>query len=155
MSNISTKSFQENSNVLEINVQKVYSPTQIAVAAFIGGFVSVIYFLYANFVTLDNEDGKNKTLLYGAIFTVALIAILPFLPDNTPSMPFVIAYVVAGRTLSEKYQMTKKDIIESNEFDFHSNWRVFGISLLCMVVSVVIVVVPLVVLSMTGVIHFK
>lgn len=153
MSDTANEPFQPTSNIIGAKVQKVYSPTQIAVAAFIGGFVSVIYFLYANFVALDNEDGKSKTLLYGTMFTVALIAILPFLPDNTPSMPFIIAYVVAGRTLSEKYQMTKKDIIESNEFDFHSNWRVFGISLLCMVASVVIVVVPIMLLMMTGIIH--
>jgi hypothetical protein len=128
----------------------MYSPTQVACGT-IGGPVGLIYFLMSNFSALGQEDRKRKTLLLGISLIVALIAILPFLPESVPSTPFTIAYIIIARQVAEKYQMKKQAIIDSDIYDFHSNWRVLGIGLLCLVGSAIVIVGPLMLLILTGV----
>jgi len=132
-------------------VRKVYSPTQI-VCSTLGGPIGLIYFLASNFSTLNNEELKNKTIKYGIALILALIIILPLLPDDVSSLPFTIFYIVVGRYVSEKYQMKKVDIESAEGFDFHSNWRVLGLSLLCLIGSVVVLLGPIFILIALGII---
>lgn len=128
----------------------LYSPTQVACGT-IGGPVGLIYFLMSNFGALGKEDKKKRTLVVGIASIVALIVILPFLPDSVPNTPFTIAYIIIGRLVAEKYQMTKAKIIESDLHDFHSNWRVLGFSLLCLIGSAIVIMGPLMLLILVGV----
>jgi hypothetical protein len=129
---------------------KMYSPTQVACGT-IGGPVGLIYFLRSNFSALNKEEEKKKTLIFGAIFMVLLIALLPLLPEGFSGMPFTIAYIIVARQIADKYQMTKVAISESNQHEFHSSWRVLGMGLLCLAGSFVIIAGPLIVLAITGV----
>lgn len=130
---------------------KIYSPTQVACGT-IGGPVGLVYFLSTNFSALENEYMKQKTLILGGIFILALIAILPFLPEEIPSTPFTILYIVIARVVSDRFQMSKIQIVESNQFEFQSNWRVLFIGLLCFVISLIVVLVPLILLDLYGII---
>lgn len=132
------------------NKTKIYSPAQVACGT-IGGPVGLIYFLHSNFSTLGNDRHKKNTLIYGGLFLLVLIIALPFLPDEIPSTPFTILYIVTAKLIAEKYQMTKLAIIDSDDFEFHSNWRVFLFGLFCLIASVLVVVGPLLILSMLGV----
>jgi len=129
----------------------LYSPAQAACGALLGGPVGLIYFLRANFKALGNERLEKNTLIYGCILVVALVVALPLLPDKFPSAPFTVGYVVAARQIAEKFQMTKQAILNSSQYGFHSNWRVFGIGLLTLVGSAVVVAGPLLILHFMGV----
>jgi hypothetical protein len=129
---------------------RIYSPTQVACGT-IGGPVGLVYFLMANFEALGQQNRKKRTLIFGIIFIIALIVILPFLPDSVPSAPFTIAYIIIAKQVAEKYQMKKQDIINSDVYEFHSNWRVLGLGLLCLVGSLIAVVGPLIILMVAGI----
>lgn len=131
---------------------RLYSPTQVACGT-IGGPVGLIYFLKANFSALGNDRLARNTVLYGVLLMLALLATLPFLPDKFPNSPFTIAYILTARYVATKYQMTKQAIAESPDHDFHSNWRVLGIGLLCLVASVIVIVGPYVLLEFFGVLN--
>ncbi|PCJ31383.1 MAG: hypothetical protein COA90_06250 [Gammaproteobacteria bacterium] len=133
-------------------VTKIYSPIQVACGAFVGGPAGVMYFLQANFNILEQYGMKQKTIVWGLLYLVLLTVSTPFLPENIPNLPFTIAYVITARLVAEKYQMKKVDIIESDHYEFYSNWRVFGLGLLCLLVSFVAILVPLLVLDATGIV---
>jgi hypothetical protein len=128
---------------------KVYSPTQVACGT-IGGPVGLIYFLWRNFIALGNEAAARKTLWYGVIGIVVLLALLFALPAKFPSSPFTIAYILIARGVANKYQLTKDAIAASPNYEFHSNWRVFGLGLLCLLGSVIVLIGPVMVLSAMG-----
>ena len=129
---------------------RLYSPTQVACGT-IGGPVGLIYFLKANFAALGNDRLESKTLLYGGLLILALLVILPFLPEKVPSSPFTIAYILTARHVASKYQMTKQAIAESPVYDFHSNWRVLGLGLLCLIASAIVIMGPLMLLAYLGI----
>ena len=131
----SESSLEKNSE--GINKTKMYSPTQAALGT-IGGPVGVVYFIMANYEALGQVDKKQKTLFWGVVFIVALAIVLPFLPEDIPSGPFTLFYILIAYNVANNYQMSKAAIIESNAHDFHSNWRVLGMGLLCLVASLVI-----------------
>jgi len=143
------KSDIENTSINLTDV-KVYSPTQIACGALVGGPIGLIYFLMTNFSLLNDDVGKRNVLYAGIAFIIALLFILPMLPDDFPNSPFTVAYVVVARLVAEKYQMTKKAIIESEQHQFQSSWKAFGISLICLLGSALVVLVPLLILDTLG-----
>ncbi len=143
------KSDIENTSINLTDV-KVYSPTQIACGALVGGPIGLIYFLMTNFSLLNDDVGKRNVLYAGIAFIIALLFILPMLPDDFPNSPFTVAYVVVARLVAEKYQMTKKAIIESEQHQFQSSWKAFGISLICLLGSALVVLVPLLILDTFG-----
>ena len=143
------KSDIENTSINLTDV-KVYSPTQIACGALVGGPIGLIYFLMTNFSLLNDDVGKRNVLYTGIAFIIALLFILPMLPDDFPNSPFTVAYVVVARLVADKYQMTKKAIIESERHQFQSSWKAFGISLICLLGSALVVLVPLLILDTLG-----
>jgi hypothetical protein len=74
------------------------------------------------------------------------------LPEKFPSAPFTITYVIAAHHIAKQYQVTKQGIIDSPQYDFHSNWRVFGIGVLCLVGSALLIGGPIVILAVLGII---
>lgn len=131
---------------------KIYSPTQVACGALLGGPAGLIYFLLTNFTTLGNHSARKNTIYAGITLIIALLVILPMLPDNFPDIPFTIAYIVTGRIVAEKYQITKSAIEQSEQYQFESSWKVFGLGLLCLVASAIVIMGPLFILDLLGVI---
>lgn len=121
----------------------IYSPNQVAAGAFVGGPVGLIYFLRENFLTLGNVRQARQSLLWGVVLIVALLVILPWLPDRFPSFPITIGYMIIGQQVANKYQLTRSAIAESPRYIFDSNWRVFGCSLLCLIGSVIVIFAPM------------
>jgi hypothetical protein len=111
------------------NKIQIYSPTQVATASFLGGPFATIFVLKKNFDAFGDRAHSKQTLLWGALFIVLLLVVLPILPDKFPNMVIPIAYTVTARELAKKYQMTKQAISESEQFGFRSNWNVLGISI--------------------------
>ena len=130
---------------------KVYSPTQASLGAFLGGPIASAYFIRQNFLALNDEEAVKNTNKYGSFIIASLFVILAFLPENLPNMVIPIMTIVSTRILVEKYQFKKEDILKSTELDFHSNWRVFFVSLISLIVFIVIGVTLLVVFDLVGI----
>ena len=122
----------ENSATYDGYVTKLYSPEQVACGVFLGGPVGLIYFLRANFLALGNNAAATKTVIYGLLSLLGCLALGLMLQEDVPGIIFAVIYIVAARMVVERHQKTKKDIANSLEYGFHSNWKVFGLGLLCL-----------------------
>ena len=127
----------------------IYSPTQAALGAFLGGPVGLIYFVRSNFLVLGNASAARKTLLFGIILILILVAVASALP-NFPSMLANLSYIVLARWIVEKHQLSKQEITDSAQYVFHSNWRVLGFGLLCLLGSVAAITIPIIMLLNLG-----
>lgn len=110
-------------------MRNVYSPGQIIAATFIGGPLAAAYFLKKSFESINKNDLAKK-LFYGyLILSAIIIVVAPFLPDETPDMLILIAYLTPMIVILKEHYLTKTQISDSEEYAFESNWKVFGISL--------------------------
>ncbi len=129
---------------------RIYSPTQVAVGSFGGGPIATVYALWTNFRSLDNRSGAKQTIVWGSVFVVGLFLILPFLPDKFPNYAIPVAYSMTARLIAEKFQMTKTAILQSERYEFQSNWNVLGISIGFLIAFLIIAVAWLFALSSLG-----
>lgn len=130
----------------------LYSPTQAAVGAFLGGPIGLIYFVRANFVALEKLALAKKTTIFGVVLILVLLALLPVLPENFPSIVITIGYVLIARHVVEGYQLKKENIENSERYDFQSNWKVFGLGIVCLILSTVVIMVPLLLMAHFGIV---
>jgi len=119
---------------------KLYSPNQVAVAAFVGGPLAATFVLWSNFRALGNDLGARHTLIWGVLFVLLLLIVLSFLPDRFLGQAGILAaYTVMARHFAEKYHLSKSAIQESEQYAFQSNWNVFGMSVAILVGSFIVV----------------
>jgi hypothetical protein len=134
-----------------MNGKKVFSPTQAAAGAFLGGPMAAVYFIKQNFGALENTDLVKKTYILGTVIVALLVLVLPFLPESFPNMAIPIATIISTRLLVENLQFKKEDISNNENLDFHSNWRVFFIGLISLVIFMVIAISFMMILEVLGV----
>ena len=91
-------------------MSKMYSPTQIAVGTYLGGPLAAIYYLKINFDTLGKEKLSQQTTVMGALITILLIAVMPFIPASTPNSLIPILYLIPVMMLVKDHQLTKEEI---------------------------------------------
>lgn len=115
--------------------RQMYSPTQVAAGAFLGGPLAATHFLWANFHALGNRSAARATPWLGALATIVLIALGYAMPEHSSNSILVIPQIVLARMVAERMQMTKAAIEASTEFAFQSGWKVFGLSLLWLAVT--------------------
>jgi hypothetical protein len=106
---------------------KLYSPTQVLIAAFIGGPFATVYVIWKNFRSLGNQKAAQEALIWGIVFVAAILISLPILPDKFPNYAIPIAYSVGARFFAEKYQMSREAIAASDLYGIQSGWNVAGI----------------------------
>ena len=111
-----------------MNRTPIYTPKQVCAGSFLGGPVALVYFLRNNFKKLGNNAAAAQTLLWGFLFNIAILASIPFLPKNFPHYVIPLAYSLAAQGIANAKQMKKESIETSLQFCFHSDWRVFGLS---------------------------
>lgn len=116
-------------NDIVIKQPRIYSPLQIGMGAFFGGPVAMVYFLWQNFKTLDNQNGAQYTLAGGILFNVALLIVLPLLPEDFPSLVIPFLYALTALSIAATWQLRKDAIQHSVQYQFQSNWRVFFLSI--------------------------
>ncbi|MBH0077039.1 hypothetical protein I6F48_16050 [Pseudoalteromonas sp. SWYJ118] len=114
-------------------MSSIYSPGQIIAATFIGGPLAAAYFLKKSFESINKNDLAKKTFYGYLILSAIIIVISPFLPDETPNMLIPIAYLIPVVMILKEHYLTKTQISDSEEYEFESNWKVFGISLAAIV----------------------
>ncbi len=113
----------------------LYTPTQIAIGTFFGGVVGFIYFLRANFIALGNAEAARNTVLGGAALFVVVLGLGFALPRGGGSVGIAICLMALARWIAERHQMSKDAIAASTDHVFHSGWRVFGATLVCLAVT--------------------
>jgi hypothetical protein len=119
---------------------KLYSPMQVMVGSFVGGPFAAVYMLWMNFRALGEEAQANWMLIWGAVFVVAVFAILPMLPENFPNYVLPVIYSLGARLVAERFHLTKQAIRESDRYAQQSNWNVLGISIAFLLAFIVLAV---------------
>lgn len=132
--------------------RKVYSPLQAAMGTFLGGPLASVYFIKKNFTATSNYEGSSKTLTYGGALLVALLCILPFIPEDFPTLPIPLLFVFLTKVLIEKFQFDKDTIEKDHTLTFHSNWRVFFIGLASLIVFSVLIFIQVLIMDSLGII---
>ena len=133
-----------------MDVKTVLSPTQIAVGSFWGGPIATVYYLRKNYLAIGNEELAQKTLLFGVVFLIFLLGLLPFLPEKFPNMIIPFAYCLAARKIAEATQLKKEQIENSEEYIFESNWKIFGVGVLTLLLFSVVALVVMFALEAVG-----
>ncbi|MDP1521165.1 hypothetical protein Q8A57_09315 [Porticoccus litoralis] len=121
-------------NDIVIKQPRLYTPLQVGFGSFFGGPVAMIYFLWQNFKTLDNQSGMQYSLAGGILFNVGLLLFMPMLPDYFPGVVIPFVYSLVALSIAATWQMRKDAIEHSVHYLFQSNWRVFFISIALLVV---------------------
>lgn len=117
---------------------KLYSPNQVGIGSFLGGPFAAIYFVWSNFRAMGSTAEARTTMILGVIVCVALLFILPVLPESFPNLAIPIVYTVVARLVAEKMQMSKADIERSETYGFQSVGNVAGFAVALLVAFVVV-----------------
>ena len=108
---------------------RLYSPQQVAGAAFLGTPIAAAWLFARNFSALGDERASRRALVWGVVGTVAIVVLGSILPARFPAPVLPIAYTMALRELAK--------LVHGAAFAAHvaaggqrqSNWRVLGIGL--------------------------
>ncbi|MCH1918543.1 hypothetical protein L9G15_03740 [Shewanella sp. A3A] len=122
-----------------MDVHKLFSPTQIAVATFIGGPLAAVYTIKENYRAMNLPELHKASMIYGLLLTVLIFTIIWFLPENFPTIALNLLYIVAVRYWVEKKQISREQIEQAEQFDFQSNGQVFGISIVAMFATLAVI----------------
>jgi hypothetical protein len=135
-----------------VSKTKLFSPNQVAVAAFFGGPAAAVYVLWKNFAAVGKDQAAKLTIWFGSGLTVLILAIVPFLPDSFPNSALPAAYTVTAWQVARTYQVSKQQISVSEQYEFQSNWTVAGIAVAFLIALVLVIVAELLLLDQLGVV---
>lgn len=133
-----------------MEAKKLLSPTQIAGGSFWGGPIATVYYLRRNYLLLGNEDYAQKTLVYGILFVVFLLCSIPFIPEEFPNMVLPLIYCLSAKQIATSTQLEKEQIENNEEYDFESNWKIFSVGFLTLVLFLVVAVAVMFGLEASG-----
>lgn len=114
-----------------VKATAVYSPMQLSAGSILGGPLAGIYFLRANYLSLDNQEMARKVVRWGVSIYIALLIAVFFIPSDlfpdymVTVMTSIIVYQIAVNTMP-----VKSTIKDDDSLKFQSKWRVFLIGLL-------------------------
>jgi len=128
----------------------VYSPYQVFAGAFFGGPIAAVYLVWENFKALGKEALARQTILWGSVLVLAIVAILPFLPEKLPSYVLPAIFGGVAMFIASQFQLKKQAIRESNDYGFASFWRVAAIVVLSLIAMFVLIIAFLVILWALG-----
>lgn len=116
----------------------VYTSNQITAGAFFGGPLASSLMMRRNFLAFGDTSKASRTLVYGILSAIAILALVFVIPKQVPNTALSVAYTIAFRNIAKRFQMDK-GALRLRGFLIHSNWRVAGISLLWFVLSALII----------------
>lgn len=118
----------------------LYSPNQVTVGVLIGGLLGFVYFLHSNFRHLAMRREANLTLLAGFLMLVACWVLVYLKVSQFVIYALLIVLIMIGRFIAQRHCGTA--------FASQSPWKVFGMSLLCSIVFMVVLMLPFVIMNM-------
>ena len=131
--------------------ERIYTPSQVAMGALLGGPMAAIYFLWANFQALGRARAAGRTLGWGVFAFAAMVLLMMLAPRGLPNLLLTLATIVLAGQIATHWQMNRHDIARSHRFARASSWRVVGIGLACSLLSMTLAVLFALVFRMLGV----
>ena len=129
----------------------MYSPAQVRAATFLGGPLAGSHLLWSNFITLDDLKSARVTAIIGTVLLGILFAIgFAESPFRRPSLLIPLLVCLAYDGATGIYQLKKEAIAASTEYRFQSNWKVAGIGLTWLVVTIALWIVIALILATFG-----
>jgi hypothetical protein len=114
----------------------VFSPRQIALAAFIGTPLAACLFFRRNYLALGDELRAARALWVGLAATVVVFAIASVLPEGFPNALLPILYTAAADLYASAQFRTRYDKYLADGGRKGSWWIVVGVSLLALLVII-------------------
>lgn len=141
---------QENKVASNEKGRKLFSPTQGAMGAFLLGPITGVYIIQANFAAMGESARRGHAIVYGSLLILAVALLSPFVPEKVPAVAFGLLYMIPTRWVMDKFQMSKQQIIDSPDYGFSSNWLVFGIGMIGILVYMLVIIAIYLVYSALG-----
>ena len=117
------------------NKTQLYSAAQIGAGTFLGGPLAGTFLFKKNFDAMGDTEHSEKCVKYGALILAVEFLVLPFMPTNAGG-PIGIALAVAANKTAAHFPMSKESIRDSEQYDFQSNWKVAGVSVISAAVTI-------------------
>jgi hypothetical protein len=131
----------------------LYSPHQVSVAAFIGSPLAAAWFLRLDFLALGDPRRAAQMIYRGVAFTVVVLTIAYFLPENFPNVAFPFFYSLAISLYAKSiFDLPYRAHIEAGG-DKGSWWTVLGVSSLVSIAILAVVFAVLYGLAWIGILH--
>jgi hypothetical protein len=125
---------------------------QVATGAFLGGPLAATHCLWSNFMALGKPRSAYWALNCGLAATAVIVA-LAFLFASKQLNGLWVSFVVifASALIAERYQLSKAAIRASDSYAFQSNWKVLGLGLLWLAVTMLFITILVVLLLSAGI----
>ncbi|MEL7025049.1 MAG: hypothetical protein AAGL69_15040 [Pseudomonadota bacterium] len=130
----------------------VYSPNQVSIGTFLAGPLAAVYFLHSNYMALQKQELAARTIPLGVLFTIVLIALLPFVPEGFPNIVIPLAYGLAVKAIVDRTQFTTDDIEANPNYRRISTWKVAGICVVALILFFIVMIPVLLILDGLGVV---
>lgn len=115
-------------------VRELYTPSQHAVAAFIGSPIAAAVLAAFNYRALGRSRDANQVVVWGIVATFVVFGVALVLPDEFPNAVLPLAYTVAIRSLAQMQFGAVVDAHRAGGGRIGSWWRVVGIGFLSLIV---------------------
>ena len=118
--------------------QPLYSPGQVAAAAFLGSPIAGCWLLASNFGELGLPGPRRDTLIAGVVATAIVFVLALSLPEDFPNLVIPMAYTfgllyIARQSQGEAF---RKHMDAGGQR--HSHWRVILIGVVSLIVFFVV-----------------
>tara|TARA_Y200000002_G_scaffold289773_1_gene243855 strand:- start:56 stop:514 length:459 start_codon:yes stop_codon:yes gene_type:complete len=125
-----------------IEEQKImlYSPRQMETATFFGGPLCGIYMLSANYKRLEKPHYALNVILIGSIILILfMLGAFHPLSQKIPQAVYQAIPVLILWGICKKYHISKEDIIEEQRYTFRSNWTVFFVLIIGLILVLILI----------------
>lgn len=124
-----------------IPTEKIYNDKEISLGTFLGGPLAAGYFIAQNFNEFGDTKKSKLTWLITIVITIVIFGGLLFIPfiERFPSQIIPLFYTSFAYLIFRIYQGERTDSHIKQGGQVHSWWRVIGVSLISLVVTLAVV----------------
>ena len=117
---------------------KTYSPMQIQVATFLCGPIVAAYLLKKSFESINQIKMAKIAFITSLIVATVILIALPFIPENIPNKVIPMLFTIPVIISLKKYYLTKDEIVNSEQYQIESIWKVIAISISGLIVTAIL-----------------
>lgn len=119
-------------------VARFYNRYWVILGTFLWWPLAGVYLIYKNYINLKNKELAKKSLLIGSILTVLIVLVMYNLPDDFTKASYLIPIFISYRSFN-RFQWTAVEHAIKGWWKLYSFWNAFGIGILFLAISVVII----------------
>ncbi len=118
--------------------EKIYSPGQVALAAFLGSPIAGCWLMAKNYAVFGNHQAQRRTIVWGVLGTIALFGLAPLVPDAVPRPVVPLAITFASYQSARVLQLPVYELYLERGHLKHSSLRVAGIGIAWLVLILIV-----------------